>query len=76
MLKFEGFKSAELFSRNPEDEGQPKDDEHFYFTVQYKLASRAALDDYIKNHSPKMRQEGLDRFGTKFSATRRILNKM
>lgn len=73
ILKIEGFLSAELWSRNPEDEGQDKDDEHGYFTVQYRLKDRAAMDNYLQNHAPHFRQDAIKRFGGRFSATRRIL---
>jgi len=74
MLKFEGFLSAELFTRKPEDEGLDKQDERKLFTMQYRLKDRKALDNYLTNHAPTMRQEGIQLFGNKFSATRRILS--
>lgn len=73
ILKLDGFVRADLFSRNPEDEGGEKDANHVYFTVQYHLVSRQALDDYLKNHAPRMREDGLKRFGGKFTASRRVL---
>ncbi|MDX2088603.1 MAG: DUF4286 family protein [Kofleriaceae bacterium] len=41
--------------------------------VQYQLRDRAALDDYLRDHAPRMRADGLQRFGDAFRATRRIL---
>jgi GNAT superfamily N-acetyltransferase/quinol monooxygenase YgiN len=43
------------------------------FCVRYRLDSRQALEDYFHSHAERMRQEGLDRFGERFRATRRIL---
>ena len=71
----EGFESSQVFKRVPEDEGLPKDDYHRYFTVQYVVKNREALEEYFKVKAPKMRQDGIDRFGSKFSAARRILSK-
>ncbi len=43
------------------------------FSVQYSVEKREKLDLYLKNHASTFRQEGLDLFGEKFKATRRIL---
>lgn len=42
-------------------------------TVHYELQDRAALEQYLAEHAPRMRQHGIDRFGERFTATRRIL---
>jgi len=41
--------------------------------VQYALRDRAALDDYLREHAPRLRAEGIARFGERFRAQRRIL---
>lgn len=41
--------------------------------VRYRLRDRQALDDYLREHAPRMRGEGLARFGDCLRATRRIL---
>ena len=41
--------------------------------VQYTLADAAALDNYLREHAPRLRAEGLTRFGDGFRAHRRIL---
>lgn len=41
--------------------------------VQYRLRDRAALDAYLRDHAPRMRADGLARFGDRFRATRRVL---
>lgn len=43
------------------------------FCVRYRLESRQALEDYFENHAAHMRQEGIDKFGGRFKAARRIL---
>ncbi|HVK86944.1 MAG TPA: DUF4286 family protein [Kofleriaceae bacterium] len=41
--------------------------------VQYRLRDRAALDGYLRDHAPRMRADGVARFGDRFRATRRVL---
>lgn len=41
--------------------------------VQYRLRDEAALRDYFDQHAPRLRGDGIARFGGKFSATRRVL---
>jgi hypothetical protein len=68
MLKIEGFISARLTTPD-----SPKDDEHKRFTCQYKLVSMEAMESYFKNHAAHMREEGIQKFGDKFTAERRVL---
>lgn len=42
-------------------------------SVQYTLIDRAALDDYLRDHAPRLRADGIARFGDRFQATRRVL---
>ena len=42
-------------------------------SVQYRLVDQAALDVYLRDHAPRLRAEGLARFGTRFRASRRVL---
>ena len=41
--------------------------------VQYTLADAAALDNYLREHAPRLRADGVARFGDAFRAHRRIL---
>lgn len=43
------------------------------FCVQYRLVDGAALDAYLHEHAPRLRADGLARFGGRFNATRRVL---
>ncbi len=70
MLQIEGFVSAELFTAT----GEPST--HRQLVVHYRLKSLAHLDSYLQNQAPQMRQEGLDLFGSDFSATRRVLQPL
>lgn len=42
------------------------------FVAQYEFASRAALDAYLANHAPRLRAEGLEKFGDRVQCTRRV----
>lgn len=66
MLRLPGFKRATI--RHAEDDGR------LVRSVAYVLKDRAALDAYLREHAPRMRQAGVDRFGDRFEATRRILD--
>lgn len=67
MLQFEGFRSAEIF----EDASAPAG--RIRRIVQYRLRNQAALDDYLASHAPRMRAQGVARFGDRFTAERRVL---
>lgn len=41
--------------------------------VQYALTDAAALETYLRDHAPRLRADGMARFGGKFTATRRVL---
>ena len=41
--------------------------------MQYALVDAAALDGYLCEHAPRLRAEGVSRFGDRFRAQRRIL---
>lgn len=72
MLKFDGFESYTNYSRAPQEEGL-NDHANIYLTVHYYVKDRKCLDKYFKDHAAKMRDNGIKKFGNKFSATRRIL---
>ena len=38
----------------------------------YHLRSQSDLDNYLANHAAHMREDGIKRFGQKFSASRRV----
>lgn len=43
--------------------------------VQYLLLDAAALDSYLRVHAPRLRADGVARFGDGFRAHRRILRE-
>ncbi len=44
--------------------------------VRYRMSDGGALDGYLCDHAPRMRGEGLARFGDAFRAERRILTPL
>ena len=72
MLAIAGFVSASVYKDHPPPGIEPEPDK-IYRTVQYRVSTRKALDDYFRDHAARMRQEGFDKFGEGLAATRRIL---
>ncbi|HET9679741.1 MAG TPA: DUF4286 family protein [Gammaproteobacteria bacterium] len=66
MLALPGFTSAEIFSADESADAHKR-------VVQYRLRDRQALEQYLADHAPRMREDGIKRFGDDFSAQRRIL---
>ena len=67
MLQIEGFRSAEILDDASAPEGRIRR------IVQYRLSNRAALDEYLAVHAPRMRAQGTARFGDRYTAVRRVL---
>lgn len=69
ILALPGFTGAKLFEvlEPPPSAGRVG------LCVQYALKDRAALDDYLRDHAPRLRADGVARFGDRFQATRRVL---
>jgi quinol monooxygenase YgiN len=67
ILALPGFLGAELLE---EDAGP---DEARRFCVRYRLRDHAALERYLREDAPRLREDGLRRFGTRFTARRRVL---
>jgi len=45
-----------------------------HLCVQYALRDADALADYLREHAPRLRADGLARFGERVRATRRVLH--
>ncbi len=67
ILRIDGFVSAEWFEVEHDTPNEKQ------WTVHYRLHNRESLDAYFTHHAERMRADGLQRFGGKFSATRRVL---
>ena len=71
MLQLPGFVSASILHDEPSESGPGASVGR---TCQYFLQDRSALDTYLEKHAARMRQAGIDRFGNRFRASRRILH--
>ena len=67
MLQLDGFRSAEILDDPAAPPGRIRR------IVQYRLRSQADLDEYLAVHAPRMRAQGVARFGDRFTAERRVL---
>jgi len=72
MLQLPGFISAKLYEEMECGDIQKEHD----FVVQYKLDSKQTLLRYFDQYAPKMREEGLKRFGEHFTASRKVMAQM
>lgn len=66
ILALPGFVGADLLA-------EPREDGRVGWCVQYWLVDRAALDDYLREHAPRLRADGLARFPGRFVGERRVL---
>ncbi len=69
MLELPGFLDAEILERRDPPPGAGS----CALVAQYRLPDRAAWETYLSAHAPRMRAEGLARFGSRVQATRRVL---
>lgn len=69
ILNIDGFQSAKLYKEDITSS------DFFALTIHYTISNRTALETYFSEYAETMRQKGIDRFGDKFSATRRILEE-
>jgi hypothetical protein len=69
MLQLPGFLSAEILEEPASTEARVRR------VVQYRLLDQPALDHYLREHAERMRAPGVARFGERFSARRRTLQR-
>lgn len=69
IVALPGFTGAQVLERL---QPAPEADE-CVFCTQYRLHDEAALEDYLREHAPRMRADGVARFGDRFRAERRVL---
>jgi antibiotic biosynthesis monooxygenase (ABM) superfamily enzyme len=69
ILALPGFTGAKVFEvlEPPPSAGRVG------LCVQYAVKDREALDDYVRDHAPRLRADGAARFGGRFQASRRVL---
>ena len=64
-----GFLGAERWEvRDP-----PPEEGRMMLSVRYVVADQDALDRYFREHAPRLRGDGIARFGERFRASRRVL---
>ncbi len=68
VLQFDGFLSAEIL-----DDEAVAPPGRIRRIVQYRLRDRAALETYLRDHAPRMRTQGVEKFGERYTAERRVL---
>ena len=71
MLALPGFVDA----RCHEVVDDPPDPLRLRLCVHYRLQDLAALERYLREHAPRMRADGVARFGDGFRASRRVLRE-
>jgi len=69
IVALPGFDGAQVFERR---DPAPAEGE-FALCVHYRLRDAQALEDYFREHAPRLRADGIARFGDKFRAERRVL---
>lgn len=69
ILALPGFTGADVF----EVLDPAPDDDVARLCVQYRLLDGAALDAYLRDHAPRLRADGIARFGERMRAHRRVL---
>ena len=68
MLALPGFHDARILKPDAAEPGTERR------VVQYTLGSRGELDQYLAEHAPRMREDGVKRFGDKMKASRRVFD--
>lgn len=66
ILALPGFEFAEML-REDTSGGRA------IFVCHYWMQGRDALENYLREHAPRLRADGISRFGDRFSAERRVL---
>ena len=69
ILALPGFTGAQVFERLEPAAGP----DEFVLCTQYRLRDEAALARYLRDFAPALRADGLQRFGDRFRAERRVL---
>lgn len=70
MLALPGFTGADAAQELVDQSDLVK------WCIRYRLSDQDALKAYIQSHAEQMRADGIQRFGKKFKAHRRILTPM
>lgn len=72
ILALPGFTGARVFEvTEPAPQGG-----RVALCMQFRLVDGAALEAYLREHAPRLRADGLARFGDRFRAQRRVLQPL
>ena len=70
IVALPGFLGAEVFERvEPAGPG-----DELALCTHYRMRDAEALADYLREHAPRLRADGVARFGDRFRAERRVLD--
>lgn len=69
IVALPGFLGAAVLDRIE----PPAAADEFVVCTQYRLTDAAALQAYLRDHAPRLRGDGLAKFGDSFRAERRVL---
>jgi len=75
MLRLDVFYAAEVYVRHPE-ESDEENGAYSHFTIHYRARDRDAVESYLREHAPRMRQRILEIFKTQVKISRRILSRI
>lgn len=68
IVALPGFEGADTF-----EVVDPADPSLLRVCMRYRLVDAAALEAYLRDHAPRLRADGLARFGDRMRATRRVM---
>lgn len=71
ILALPGFTGADVF-----EVVDPADGDLLRVCMQYRLVDADALASYLREHAPRLRAEGVERFGTRMRAQRRVMRAL
>ncbi|WP_133478423.1 DUF4286 family protein [Cognatilysobacter segetis] len=71
LLALPGFTGCDVF-----EVIDPTGDETLRVCMQYRLVDEAALAAYLRDHAPRLRAEGAERFGARMRAQRRVMRPL
>ena len=71
ILALPGFTRAEVF-----EVVDPASPDMLRVCMRYHLADEAALQAYLREHAPRLRADGIVRFGDRMRAQRRVMRAL
>jgi len=66
IQRIDGFLGADLYQVESDEEWRS-------YCVQYRVVDKNALAAYLNTDAPRLRAEGIARFGDNFRASRRVM---